>query len=246
MSFGEPVKGIAGQELLSDLTLNSMLCVRCLAMGFHPSKAPVQGSIPARPTADGRLLHSGGHSSTPDHTDAGSGGRPPHQVRKDRNCAYFSQLLWGTLAGDFSQFNKVSGGGRMRTDRVDYVGAAQAYDKTYFVLLILHHLIRRQRAGDVRVDLDLHGRMIDFEALGEIAAQLVEKRVAGMAVRHDEMAGERAFRGAHRPDMQIMHVNDAGARRQEVPHRRWIDLRRDRRHRHADGISAEGPRCPTR
>ena len=34
----------------------------------------------------------------------------------------------------------------------------------------LNHLIGRKRAGDVRIDLDLHGRMIDLEALGEIAA----------------------------------------------------------------------------
>src|SRR3984893_291334 len=82
----------------------------------------------------------------------------------------------------------------------------------------LNHLVRRKRAGDVRIDLDLHGRMIDLEALGEIAAQLMKKFVAEIAVRHDEMAGERVLGRAHRPDMQVMDANDAGSRRKKASH----------------------------
>src|SRR5690242_13674935 len=75
----------------------------------------------------------------------------------------------------------------------------------------LNHFVRRERAGDMRIDLDLYGRVVDLEALCEIIAQVIEKGVARMAVRHDEMASERVFGRAHWPDMQVMHANDAGA-----------------------------------
>src|SRR4029077_20941038 len=85
---------------------------------------------------------------------------------------------------------------------------------------------------------------IDLEALGEIAAQFVQKCVAWMALWHDQMAGQRVLSRAHRPDMQVMHVDDALFRRKKAPNRRGIDLRRDRRHRHADGISEKAPSAP--
>jgi len=49
--------------------------------------------------------------------------------------------------------------------------------------------------------------------------------------------GERIFRRAHGPDMQVMRGDHAGPTDKEIPHRRGIDLRRDRGHGHADGIA---------
>ena len=62
----------------------------------------------------------------------------------------------------------------------------------------LNYLVRRERAGDVRIDLDLHGRMIDLETLREIATQLMKEVIARMAFWHDQMAGKRVFGRAHR------------------------------------------------
>jgi hypothetical protein len=45
VALGEPTQGLAGQEFPSDLALNSMLCVRRLAIGFHPSKARLDGQF---------------------------------------------------------------------------------------------------------------------------------------------------------------------------------------------------------
>ena len=45
VALGEPMQGLAGQEKRSDLASYSMLCVRCLAMGFHPSKARLDGQF---------------------------------------------------------------------------------------------------------------------------------------------------------------------------------------------------------
>jgi len=50
MALGKPMKGLANRELWTTWRLNSMLCVRCLVMGFSSFESPVRGSIPDRPT----------------------------------------------------------------------------------------------------------------------------------------------------------------------------------------------------
>ena len=46
-----------------------------------------------------------------------------------------------------------------------------------------------------------------------------QRRVAGMALRHDQMRGERGFGRAHRPDVQVVHRRDAGDGGEMVAHR---------------------------
>jgi hypothetical protein len=45
VAFGEPMKGLAGQEFLRDLALELNVCARCLAMGFHLSEARLDGQF---------------------------------------------------------------------------------------------------------------------------------------------------------------------------------------------------------
>ena len=59
-------------------------------------------------------------------------------------------------------------------------------------------------------DLDLHGRVVDPEALGKRAAERVQERVARMAGGHHEMRSERVLGRAHRPDVEIVYLGNAG------------------------------------
>src|ERR1700704_6181327 len=57
---------------------------------------------------------------------------------------------------------------------------------------LLGDVLRGQHADFVAVgEFDLDRRMVDAEALLELARDLAERRVAGMAARHHQMAGQR-------------------------------------------------------
>lgn len=61
-----------------------------------------------------------------------------------------------------------------------------------------------------RPALPLNGNMLDSKALIELSAGLSNKRVVNSSIRFQQVHGERRFRGAHGPDVQIMNTDDAG------------------------------------
>ena len=69
--------------------------------------------------------------------------------------------------------------------------------------------------------------MVNTEALVEFAHEAAERGVAGMAARHDQMAGQRGLGRAHAPDMQIVDRGDPGQRREMGAHGDRIDPFRD-------------------
>ena len=52
--------------------------------------------------------------------------------------------------------------------------------------------------------------MADFEALAQLMRQFGQKCIARMASRHHQMCRQRDFLRAHRPDMQVVHLDHAG------------------------------------
>src|SRR5579862_3395362 len=75
--------------------------------------------------------------------------------------------------------------------------------------LVLDFRSRLQNAGPDVSDINLKGGMVYPKAVNETVADSGEKLVAGMAARNDQMGGERIFRRAHGPDVQIMHAANA-------------------------------------
>ena len=104
-------------------------------------------------------------------------------------------------------------------------------------LRLSHDVIGREVAGGLLADFDLQGRVPDPEALPQLARRHSQEFVAGMAAGEDEMRGERAFRRAQGPDMQIMHGGNAGAGGKIASHRLRIDRRRHRVDRHGQRVA---------
>src|SRR5271154_5430286 len=75
---------------------------------------------------------------------------------------------------------------------------------------------RLQHAGRGVTHFDLNRRVIDLEAEVEALADLHEKGIAGMAGGHDQMRGQRVLRGAHRPNMQVVHAGNAWQRLEKL------------------------------
>src|SRR5271168_4832695 len=67
-----------------------------------------------------------------------------------------------------------------------------------------HDLVRGERAGGGGVDLDLRRRVADPELMRQVFRQPMQEGVARVPSGHDQMAGERRFGRANRPDVQIV------------------------------------------
>src|SRR5690349_11256542 len=72
-----------------------------------------------------------------------------------------------------------------------------------------YHVIRSQPAL-VQTRLDLDGRVLDAEAVLERATGVAQEMVVEAGVRPHQMHGERGLGRAHRPDVQVVHLGDAG------------------------------------
>ena len=68
---------------------------------------------------------------------------------------------------------------------------------------------RGQLAGALP-EFDLDRGMLNAEALVKLCLNVNEEVTTRMSRWHDEMTGQRCFRGAHWPDMEIVHLGDAG------------------------------------
>ena len=76
--------------------------------------------------------------------------------------------------------------------------------------------------------------MANREAMLQIMRQRRQCRIAGVALRHHQMRGQRRIGGAHRPDVQIMDRHHAGLAFEEISDCLRVDAIRHRikRHRH--------------
>jgi hypothetical protein len=72
-------------------------------------------------------------------------------------------------------------------------------------------VIRRESAGRGRIGLDLESRVLNPELFFQMARNFHKVSAAGPSVRNDHVTGKRNLSRAHRPDMQIMHLNNAAA-----------------------------------
>ncbi len=84
-------------------------------------------------------------------------------------------------------------------------------------------MIRRELALAGVAEFDLHGRMSDRKPMAKLLRNLDAKGIPRIAVAHDEMTGQRDFRGAHRPDVEIVHLAHTGERFEIGAHLRRID-----------------------
>src|SRR6266446_2803640 len=90
-------------------------------------------------------------------------------------------------------------------------------------------------------ELDLDCRVVDAEAMVKLLRDAVEQRIAGVTVRHHQMAGQRRLRRAHAPDVQIMQSSDAGSAQQMCAHGLSIDAFRYCVQGEADGTLYQAP-----
>src|SRR6185437_5059795 len=91
------------------------------------------------------------------------------------------------------------------------------------------------------VGLDLDGGVRDRELVAQQIGNPPQFRIARMSRRNDKVTGERCFRCAHRPDMQVMQRADAGAVFEEAPHRLFVHARRNPMQSHFHGIAQQAP-----
>src|SRR6266851_1165426 len=101
---------------------------------------------------------------------------------------------------------------------------------------------RRQAAGKRGMaDLELKGRVLDPEALVQLAARLCGQFIVDRRARADEMNRQRRFRRAHAPDMEIVDLGDARQAGEIGLYGVAIDALGHHVHRQIDGIAQQAP-----
>ena len=73
----------------------------------------------------------------------------------------------------------------------------------------------------------LYCRVRDFEPVVKFVAQSLQKFIAWMAHRHDEMTGERGFSRTHCPYVQIMDAFNARQATEKLYHLFGVDFGRN-------------------
>jgi hypothetical protein len=58
--------------------------------------------------------------------------------------------------------------------------------------------------------LDLDGRVVDFEVPVEALANRCDEAIVYACVRANQMNGESGLSGAHRPNVEVMHLGHTG------------------------------------
>ena len=94
--------------------------------------------------------------------------------------------------------------------------------------------------------LDLQGCVPDSEMVTQLATGLDEESIARTCMRHDQMNRERHLGRAHGPDVQVMHLGDARARRQEGRSRQQAQVCPGRRSMSSLRFHGAKPMCSTR
>ena len=89
----------------------------------------------------------------------------------------------------------------------------------------LDDLVRgRGRQGEERVlGVDLQRRVVDVEPVVELLARGGEERRRAPCSRHDEVRRQRGLGRAHRPDVEVVNLDDAGQRAEERLHLARVD-----------------------
>src|SRR6185437_8764013 len=105
-------------------------------------------------------------------------------------------------------------------------------------------MLRRELACARVAQLDLHGRMCDLKLFVKLMVQPAQKFVAGVALRHHEMARQRGFGRAHRPYMQVVNILDVRQTPQVLGNLLRLDFRRDCAQRTIDRLSQQAPGTP--
>ncbi len=91
------------------------------------------------------------------------------------------------------------------------------------VTALSYHVIRFQRAVDVRCRFDLQRGMTNFEAIIELVAGLDQKCITGIASGCNQMGGQRCFGSAHRPDVKVVNRGNTGQGAEKAPNRGGVD-----------------------
>ena len=95
----------------------------------------------------------------------------------------------------------------------------------------LDDFVRLQGTESSSIEFNLHGSVADLELAVQLTGDAMQKTVAGMTARSDEMARKGRFGRTHCPDMQIVDGGDFRQPFQEASHIFGIDPARRRTER---------------
>ena len=188
---------------------------------------------------------------------SGSRGRARRQGRPRRqpwsfcshSCAFLKKSVGQISCGDNIGTPRVTGPVVRHRQRVAVLASSTAsVDAVVEIQRSRLQAIKRPRPGPGR--MRRRGRFRFAASRGQcrigcqVLGQLAQEGVAGMPLRHDEMASESDFRRAHGPDVQIMQALDVRSAKKERAHLSGVDAGRRGRHGHANRVAQETPGRP--
>ena len=72
---------------------------------------------------------------------------------------------------------------------------------------------------------------------------MMQEGIVAAAGPH-QMRGQRGLVGAHRPDVEVMHLGDALQPAEIIPHLRKLDAARHAVEREVDAVAGQAPAAP--